>query len=261
MSENRRFKRRSFIKYAGVVLGAAAIGKAVYCTYIRSQPKSQDMEYSSDEMPLLEPVSKGVVSVEEAMANRRSIRLFTGEPLTLQEVGQLLWASQGITEPRWGFKTAPSAGGIYPLEVYIVVAKGRVEDLPNGIYHYRPDHNSILPVTEGDFTGDLAVAALDQPWVSEANMSIVITAVYERTTDKYGERGIRYVHMESGHVGQNICLQAIALKLGVVTIGAFQDEQVQKVLGIPSNEKPLYVIPVGRPSCEQYNDPRCIFRD
>ncbi len=219
-----------------------------------------DIGYQSGETLLPEPVIEGLVSVEEILATRRSNRLYTGEPLTLQEASQLLWAANGITEPRWGFRTAPSAGGTYPLEVYIVVAKGGVDDLPPGVYRYIPQHHSLILISASDVTADLAVAALDQEWVAEASMNIVISAVYERTTDKYGDRGIRYVHMEVGHVGQNIYLQAIALKLGTTVIGAFHDDRVQSLVGMPDEEKPLYIASVGRPACDEYNDPRCIFR-
>lgn len=218
------------------------------------------MGFTPKEVPLPEPVKAGEVSVEEALFRRRSIREYTREPLTLQQVSQLLWAAQGVTEPRWGGRTAPSPGPTYPLEVYVVVAEGGVEDLDVGVYHYLPPSHSIVLVAGGDKTSDLGVAALDQEWVYDARINIVISTVFERTTLRYGERGVRYVHMEVGHVGQNLYLQAIALNLGMVVIGAFHDDQVQRVVNMPENENPLYIAPVGRPKCDQYNDPECIFR-
>ena len=192
---------------------------------------------------LPEPQYDSDVSIEQSLLNRRSIRSYTGEPLTLQEVSQLLWAVQGITDPR-GFRTAPSAGALYPLEVYLVA--GDVEDLTSGVYRYEPDGHQLARIIDGDKRAELADAALAQPCVKEGAISIVFAAVYERTTVKYGDRGIRYVHMEAGHAGQNLCLQATAMGLGVVTVGAFHDEQVSKLLNLPQDEKPLYIIPVGR---------------
>lgn len=196
-----------------------------------------------DKLELPEPRRDSSVSIEETLLKRRSIREYSGEPLTLQEVSQLLWAAQGITDPG-GLRTAPSAGALYPLEVYVVV--GDVENLAVGVYKYKQHGHELLKVLAGDKRADLAGAALKQAWVKEAAMDIVFAAVYERTTVKYGERGIRYVHMEVGHAAQNMCLQATAMDLGIVTVGAFNDEQVKEVLNLPDNEQPLYIIPVGK---------------
>ena len=192
---------------------------------------------------LPKPQYDSEVSLEQSLLERRSIRKYTGEPVTLQELSQLLWAAQGITDPR-GFRTAPSAGALYPLEVYVVA--GDVENLVTGIYKYDPDEHDLVPVLDGDKRSELAYAALAQSFVKEGALAIVFTAVYERTKVKYGERGIRYVHMEAGHAAQNVCLQAIALGLGAVTVGAFHDGQVAELLNLPDDEQPLYIIPVGR---------------
>jgi len=192
---------------------------------------------------LPEPRYDSNVSIEEALLKRRSIREYTGEPLTLQEVSQLLWAAQGITDPK-GFRTAPSAGALYPLEVYVVV--GGVKNLTEGVYKYKPQEHELIKVLDGDKREELTKAALGQAWVKEAAINIVITAVYERTTVKYGDRGIRYVHVETGHAAQNLCLQATAMDLGTVTVGAFYDEQVKDVLSLPKDGQPLYIIPVGK---------------
>lgn len=192
---------------------------------------------------LPEPSYWSDVSVEEALSKRRSIRDYTDEALTLQEVSQLLWAAQGITDPR-GFRTAPSAGALYPLEVYVVV--GDVENLAKSVYKYNPHEHELVKVVEGDKRADLAKAAVGQSWVEKAAIDIVITGVYERTTQKYGERGIRYVHIEVGHTAQNVCLQATAMGLGAVTVGAFYDDQVGKILNLLEGEQPLYIIPIGR---------------
>ncbi len=192
---------------------------------------------------LPEPRLKSKVSLEEALLKRRSIREYANLPLTLEDVSQLLWAAQGITT-EWGGRTAPSAGALYPLEVYLAV--GNVENLAAGVYKYKPERHELVKVRDDDVRGELAEAALGQNWVREAAIDIVIAAVYERTTKKYGDRGVKYTHMEAGHAAQNIYLQAAALDLGMVTIGAFYDDRVKDILGMPKNESPLYVIPVGR---------------
>jgi SagB-type dehydrogenase family enzyme len=185
----------------------------------------------------------GNVSLEETLLNRRSIRQYTGEALTLEEVSQLLWSAQGITA-EWGGRTAPSAGALYPLEIYL--AAGNVESLAPGVYKYRPDELELVIVSDEDVREELAEAALSQAPVRDGAIDIIISAVYERTMRKYGDRGVRYVHMEAGHAAQNIYLQATALDLGTVTIGAFADELVKDVLSMPEVEAPLYIIPVGR---------------
>jgi len=182
-------------------------------------------------------------SLEELLRQRRSVRDYADVPLTKDEVMELLWAGQGITSPV-GFRTAPSAGALYPLELYLVA--GNVDNLAPGIYKYKPVENGLTLVKEGDVRAGLATASLGQRSVADGAVDIVIAAVYERTTVKYGVRGERYVHMEAGHVAQNICLQATALNLGLVTIGAFDDAAVAKIVGISPDEAPLYVIPVGR---------------
>jgi len=182
-------------------------------------------------------------SLEELLRQRRSIREYSDAPLTQDEVMKLLWAGQGITRGG-GFRTAPSAGALYPLELYLVA--GNVDNLAPGIYKYNPVKNDLTLVKEGDVRRSLAAASLGQSSVSDGAIDIVIAAVYERTKIKYGSRGERYVHIEVGHAAQNICLQATALGLGLVTVGAFDDAVVAKVIGMSQDESPLYVMPVGR---------------
>ena len=195
------------------------------------------------DMKLPEPRYDSNVSLEETLLKRRSVRDYTDEPLTLHEVSQLLWAAQGITDPA-GLRTAPSAGALYPLEVYVVV--GSVQSLSPGVYRYEPDGHQLVKTVDDDKRAGLAAAALEQGCVKEGAINIVFTAVYERTTQKYGERGIRYVHMEVGHAAQNVYLQAVAFNLGTVVIGAFHDDQVMEILSLPQQEQPLYIMPVGR---------------
>ena len=181
---------------------------------------------------------KGDMTLEEAIANRRSVRAFTDEPLSMQETSQLLWAAQGITDPR-GLRAAPSAGALYPLEVYVV--------LPDGVYRYLPQTHVISPVSDGDHRDDLWEAGLEQDALRQAAAVFVITAVYERTEAKYGERAERYVELEAGHAAQNLLLQAVVLDLGAVPIGAFYDDRVKAALALPADHQPLYLIPVGHP--------------
>jgi len=190
------------------------------------------------------PEYTGQMSLEESLLQRRSIRDYSDHLLSLEEVSQLLWAAQGVTTD-WGGRTAPSAGGLYPLEVYAAV--GNVKGLPAGVYRYDPREHQLALLISGDIREQLAMAALDQEWVIDAAVDLVITVVYQRTTRKYGERGIRYVHMEAGHAAQNICLQATSLGLGAVSIGAFHDEGVRSSMRLPEGEEPLYIISVGRP--------------
>ncbi len=220
-----------------------------YAPYLNSETISRDREKLAlgSTIKLPDPTTVGSISVEEALAKRRSIRDYSKDPLNLKQVSQLLWAAQGITETRYGLRTSPSAGGTYPLELYVVVAENSVAELKVGVYQYVPKDHSLILRSTADLRGALSVAALGQKWVAEAPINIVIAAIYERTTKVYGDRGVRYVHMEVGHVGENIYLQATALGLGTVTIGAFHDEEVQRILTLPSEQKPLYIMPVGRP--------------
>ncbi|MCX7838636.1 MAG: SagB/ThcOx family dehydrogenase [Anaerolineae bacterium] len=185
------------------------------------------------------PRTQGPMSVEETMLKRRSIREFKDTPLTLAEIGQLLWAAQGITHPA-GLRTAPSAGALYPLEVYAVTREAT--------YRYDPHAHQLIVHARGDLRAPLYAVALMQDSILQAPLTIVITAVYARTSKKYGEeRTPRYVALEVGHAAQNVLLQAVALNLGAVPIGAFLDDQVQQVLSLPRDHQPLYLIPVGHP--------------
>jgi SagB-type dehydrogenase family enzyme len=191
-----------------------------------------------EEMALPEPRLKGALSLEEALVQRRSVRSFTEEELALDEISQLLWAAQGITAA-WGGRTAPSAGALYLLEVYVATA--------DGLYHYVPQGHKAIIESHDDLRLKLWEAGLKQDAIRGAPAIFVITAVYERTAKKYGDRAERYVKLEAGHACQNILLQAVALHLGAVPIGAFYDDQVQAALSLPPEHEPLYLIPVGHP--------------
>ncbi|WP_440059467.1 SagB/ThcOx family dehydrogenase [Thermogladius sp. 4427co] len=207
-------------------------------------------------LPLPKPVSN--MSIEETILLRRSIREYTGEPLDLERLAVILWAAYGVTEPRLGFRSVPSAGATYPLELYVVVgARGVLAGsgvfLDPGVYKYDPHKHVLRLVKSGDFREELARAALEQPWVEKAPVSIVVFAVFERTTRIYGERGrVRYVPMEVGHLGQNVYLVATALGYGCVVVGAFYDDQVKLVVGAGVDEEPMYIIPIGVPAQRHY---------
>lgn len=204
---------------------------------------SSDTDLSVQELSLPHPQPDSDTSVEQALASRRSVREYKKTPLNLADVSQLLWAAQGITDPS-GKRTAPSAGALYPLEIKLLARD--IEGLANGLYRYVPQGHSLVRIHHEEIREALADAALNQESLREAPAVIVLSAVYDRTTGKYGERGIKYVHMEVGFAAQNIYLQAESLDLGTVFIGAFYDEQVKEVLGLDDREQPLGLMPVGR---------------
>ncbi len=238
----------------GVIVALAvvtAIAAITFSVLIQHEPKSVDPIKTNEmqrigigeRIKLPEPSYTGNLSVEEALSQRRSIRAYSGETLTIEEVSQLLWAAQGITSAEGG-RTAPSAGALYPLELYLVV--GDVEGIDKGVYKYIPEEHELEKVKDGDIRAELADAALGQECVRDAAIDIVFTAIYERTTGKYRERGIRYVQMEAGHAAQNVYLQAVSLDLGTVVIGAFVDGEVNEIMNMQEQETPLYIMPVGR---------------
>ncbi len=196
-----------------------------------------------DSIKLPAPTPKSTVSLEETLQQRRSVRDYSHAALALAEVSQLLWAAQGITGPE-GQRTAPSAGALYPLEIYVVA--GQVAGLDPGIYLYNPQSHELTLVAAGDKRGELYSAALGQSCLREAPVVFVMTAIYERTTTKYSDRGVQYAHIEAGCAAENLLLQATALDLGAVYVGAFHDDKVSKVLNLKASEQPLAIIPVGK---------------
>jgi SagB-type dehydrogenase family enzyme len=200
---------------------------------------------SAESIALPQPALDGKLSLEKTLLSRRSVRDFKDQALTLTQLSQLLWAAQGITDPQ-GFRTAPSAGALYPLEVYAVV--GKVEGLPAGVYKYQPRGHQVVRVLSGDRRKEVAKAALDQEALKQGAVVLLFAGVYERTSWKYAERAERYVHIEVGHAAQNVLLQATALGLGAVPMGAFQDEEIKKVAALLEDERPLLLLPIGVPS-------------
>ena len=188
-------------------------------------------------MKLPSPVPKGKMSLEETLALRRSRRRFQSRALSWEQVSQLLWAAQGITDDANGFRTAPSGGGLLPLEIYFTTEKG--------VYHYKPWGHEVERTSKADRRSEISLAALGQLWVREAALDIVIAALYEKSEAVYGERAKRLIDMEAGHVAQNVHLQAVALGLGSVPVGAFNRDEVQRVLEMPERHKPVYIVSVG----------------
>jgi SagB-type dehydrogenase family enzyme len=237
--------------FVTTVMAACVIG----CILLPSFMAIASQSPQSETIRLPQPAHKSATSVEQALSERRSIREYKEEPVSLADVSQLLWAAQGVTSPE-GLRTAPSAGALYPLEVYLVA--GNVNGLRPGVYRYVPGEHELALVSAGDKRAELSKAALGQPSIKDAAIDIVIAGIYERTTGKYGApvrdertgsyypRGVGYVYMEAGHAAQNVLLQSVSLKLGTVTLGAFSDDDVKRVTGMRGDERPLYILPVGR---------------
>ena len=239
---------RKMVRLAAVPLGmlvvvfamAACEGPAPPPSSSEASPSSPTVSPSAgvtgEIVHLPAPRTDSDVSLEEALATRRSVREFTDEPLTTQQISQLLWAAQGITAD-WGGRTAPSAGALYPLEVYVAMREG--------LYHYLPEGHRLQILGRTDLRASLADAALGQTAVSDAPTVFVIAAVYARTAEKYEDRAERYVQLEAGHACQNLLLEAVALGLGAVPMGSFSDAEVARTLGLPTGQTPLYLVPVG----------------
>jgi SagB-type dehydrogenase family enzyme len=219
---------------------AAVVGLLAGCTEAKQPKTAADTLEEGKLMQLPEPDRDGEISFEAATQNRRSRRVFEDKAITRKQLGQLLWCAQGMTDPQ-GLKIVPSAGATFPLEVYAVV--GKVEGMEPGLYRYLAEAHSLEVVKVSDLRAGLAAAALSQQFIARAPATIVIAADYGRTAGRYGQRAVRYVHMEVGHAGQNIYLQCETLGLGTCAIGAFEDSAVKKLLGI--KEEPLYLMPVG----------------
>jgi SagB-type dehydrogenase family enzyme len=223
-----------------IILAAALGGGMGPGVAVAAGPEEGSMSSTGHDtiaVALPAPSTHGRVSLEEALASRRSIREVDPRPLNSAQLSQLLWATQGITDAA-GLRAAPSAGALYPLEVYVAAA--------DGLLRYEPRGHRLLRVDARDLRGALARAALGQECVARAPAVFVIAAVTARTERKYGTRAGRYVDMEAGHAAQNLLLQATALGLGGVPVGAFDDEGVRSALGLPREQRPLYLVPVGK---------------
>jgi SagB-type dehydrogenase family enzyme len=196
-------------------------------------------------MRLPQPDVSGQVPLEKTIKSRRTVRSFASDSITLKDLSQLLWAAQGIIEAGGFRRSVPSGGALYPIDVYAVVGESSVKELEAAVYLYKPRSHEITLRVAGDLRREVARAALGQMWMAGAPVTLIITAEYERSSSKYGERGVRYSMIEAGHVGQNIFLQAEALGLGAGIVGAFHDQEVIRVAKLDPGHEPLLIMPVG----------------
>ncbi len=239
------FKYLLFVLAAGALVVIALLIWGNSPSVMDTQKNNGIMDNNIGVIALPAPDERGGISVEQAIASRRSVREYSGEDISLSSLGQLLWSAQGITEEPTGKRSAPSAGLTLPMEVYVVAGPG-VKGLPAGVYHYIPEGHQLRKHLAGDRRNDLASAALGQSAIRTGVLSIVVAGVFDRTMARYRDRGVRYVHMEAGHVGQNLHLQGESLGLGMVMVGAFDDDNVKQTLELPLDHDPLYIIPIGK---------------
>lgn len=235
-----RRERRTLavLAVAAIVVVTAALLAIVAVVALSAGASPMTAPTTATVSALPSPDVEGGLPLHEALAKRRSVREFAAIELTDGQLGQLLWAAQGITDAA-GHRTAPSAGGLYPLDVYAVSAAGAGR--------YDPAAHTLEPIDVGDRRPDLAAAALGQDAVADAPLVVVIVGIPARLEPKYGARTDRYLALEAGHAAQNLLLEAVSLELGGVPIGAFDDAAVRRVLGLGSGETPLYLVPVGVP--------------
>ena len=244
-----------------VVIFGAAFVLALGLTAWAGEKHAQTAEQGS-KISLPAPSTDGGAPLTKAIAARRSVRAYDGKPVPLAALSQLLWAAQGVTQPapkapatwnakwgewRGGLRAAPSAGALFPLEIYVLATS--VDGLERGLYRYIPAEHALVRAGSVSVTAkDLMQAAFMQQDIAQAPVAVMITGVYERTAVKYGDRAPRYVHIEAGAAAENLMLQADALGFGTVYIGAFLDDAVSKTLGLPADHTPLGIIPVGLPA-------------
>ncbi|MFH0958284.1 MAG: SagB/ThcOx family dehydrogenase [Pseudomonadota bacterium] len=210
----------------------------------------QSATYAANDFKLPKPNFDGKTSIETGMMKKKSVRHFAKDPLTLGQVSQLLWAANGVlpVDAISGatIKTLASAGGVYPLEIFLLTGNKSVDGLPAGVFHYNAMDNSLLRISAEDVRMALAQAALSQLWIASAPVTIIIAAVFSKSTAKYGARGIQYIFMESGASNQNLYLQAESIGLRIGTVGAFDENAVSSAIKIPAGITPLLIVPIGK---------------
>ncbi len=244
LKNNVSVNRRQLLCAGAVLLAPFGVLPLRRADALKKKRKKDDPE---EPVKLKNPLFNGSVSIEDAIKNRRTTRFFMDKPISAQQFSQLLWAAQGITEDSGSKRSAPSAGALYPVDVYISIGENSVDGMVEGVYQYRPEDHSIVKIVEGDRRKDLASASLGQMWMAGAALLIILTVEYGRITCKYGDRGIRYAHIETGHIGQNVFLQSQGLGLETGIVGAFNDQKVAELLGTKEARKPLIILPVGWP--------------
>lgn len=204
------------------------------------QAFAQDKSANTTTIKLPAPKYSSDTSVEKALLERRSVRSYKAEPLTIPEIAQILWAAQGITEPKKGLRTAPSPRGMYLIEVYLIA--GNVTNLPAGMYEYGPHGHELIKITEGNVKDELFKAA-PQAQIKNAPAVLLIAG---RSAEAEASGHPQWMYLEAGHVSQNVYLQAESLKLGTVTMGGFKPEDVKRALKLPANEQPIYLMSIGK---------------
>ena len=240
LRRNTRLTRRQACQLGGLA------GLSVSVSWARPVwANRQDIFNKEVTVRLPAPVFDGNISVEKAIKQRRTVRSYASEPMTLALLSQILWAAQGITEDGGFKRAAPSGGALYPIDVYAAVGRDGVQGLKEGVYRYDPPRHALEEQSEGDAREDIARAALQQMWAARAPVILVLTAEYRRITGKYGERGKRYAMIEVGHIGENIFLQCDALGLSAGIMGAFDDHNVARAVSAKKNHEPLIIMPVG----------------
>ena len=196
-------------------------------------------------MQLPQPKTHGIVSLEQVIKQRRTVRRYKPKALELAQLSQLVWSAQGVTDSGGFKRAAPSAGALYPMDLYAVVGQDGVNTLQAGVYHYETGAHRVLQMSAQDVRDRVARACLAQMWMARAPLNLVITAEYRRITGKYRQRGIRYAMIEAGHIGQNLMLQAEALGLKAGIVGAFHDKDLIRILKLPQSHEPLLILPIG----------------
>lgn len=224
------------------------VSLALTAAFLGYNSSSAEPDKNDSIIKLPNPSLKGTVSVEEAINKRRSRRNFERTPLSIGQLSQILWCAQGITNKKGERRASPSAGATYPMTIYVIIGDKTCGNITAGAYEYLPREHGLKLHIPGLLNEDLIKAAMNQAFVGQAPIALVCTADYTRTTNKYDERGKMYVHMEAGHIGQNVHLQAEAMGLGTCMIGAFSDDTVSRLLKLGGDRKPLYIMPIGKPS-------------
>jgi SagB-type dehydrogenase family enzyme len=231
-------KRTKFWSIAvRVVVGFATVTMLCQADIGISSVQAQEQKSSASITDLPTPVIDGSMSIEKALSERRTVRSYSDKPLSLEDISQILWAAQGITEPKRGLRTAPSAQASYLMKVYVLT--GKVADLTMGMYQYQPQGHKLVKVADGDIKTDLYRAAPQNP-IKNAPAAVVITGISNKAKNP------SWIYLEAGHIAQNICLEAVSRNLGTVTMAGFKPEEVKKALRLPDNEQPVYIMPMGK---------------
>jgi len=210
------------------------------------KPELYKIYPNSKKIKLNKPNISTKIVLEEILMKRKSIRDFSKKPISIQDLSYLLWASTGIQRKEYGyeFRTAPSAGALYPIETYLVI--NNVENVPQGVYHYLIKEHALEELRLGDFRVNIAKAALDQYMCSTAAVVFIWTAIFNRSKCKYGERAYRYIYLDAGHIAQNLALASTSLDLGCCPIAALYDDEVNRIISVDGvKESVIYMSIVG----------------